>query len=93
MEKIISSPSPSRYGYVYLSHEKSQSLIVLDVEVERQLDRKVKIVNLIGVVNFMEGMMKLDIILVHLLNSSKGMAYVLNIQARYTRAKWCCRKA
>ena len=37
----------SRYGYVYLLHEKSQSVNALEVfinEVERQLDRKVKIV-------------------------------------------------
>ena len=37
----------SRYGYVYLLHEKSQSVDTLEVfvnEVERQLDRKVKIV-------------------------------------------------
>jgi len=37
----------SRYGYVYLLHEKSQSVSALEVyinEVERQLDRKVKIV-------------------------------------------------
>ena len=37
----------SRYGHVYLLHEKSQSVNALKVyinEVERQLDRKVKIV-------------------------------------------------
>lgn len=37
----------SRYGYVYLIHEKSQAVDILEVfitEVERQLDRKVKIV-------------------------------------------------
>ena len=37
----------SRYGYVYLIHEKSQTVDILEVyitEVERQLDRKVKIV-------------------------------------------------
>jgi len=37
----------SRYGYIYLLHEKSQSVDALEVfinEVERQLDRKVKIV-------------------------------------------------
>ncbi|KAI0524826.1 hypothetical protein KFK09_004214 [Dendrobium nobile] len=37
----------SRYGYIYLLHEKSQSVDVLEVfinEVERQLDRKVKII-------------------------------------------------
>ena len=37
----------SRYGYVYLLHEKSQSVDSLEVyitEVERQLDRKVKII-------------------------------------------------
>ncbi|CAM8940925.1 unnamed protein product [Rhodiola kirilowii] len=37
----------SRYGYTYLLHEKSQSVNVLEVfvnEVERQLDRKVKVV-------------------------------------------------
>ena len=37
----------SRYGYVYLLHEKSQPVNALEVyinEVERQLDRKVKIV-------------------------------------------------
>ena len=37
----------SRYGYVYLLHKKSQSVNALEVfitEVERQLDRKVKIV-------------------------------------------------
>ncbi|GJX36332.1 retrovirus-related pol polyprotein from transposon TNT 1-94 [Tanacetum coccineum] len=37
----------SRYGHVYLLHEKSQSINALEVyvnEVERQLDRKVKII-------------------------------------------------
>jgi len=37
----------SRYGYVYLLHEKSQAVNALEVyinEVEKQLDRKVKIV-------------------------------------------------
>ncbi|KAL2237500.1 UNVERIFIED_CONTAM: Retrovirus-related Pol polyprotein from transposon TNT 1-94 [Sesamum indicum] len=37
----------SRYGYLYLLHDKSQSVDILEVfinEVERQLDRKVKIV-------------------------------------------------
>src|SRR5262249_51050714 len=37
----------SRYGYVYLLHEKSQAVNALEIfikEVERQLDRKVKIV-------------------------------------------------
>ena len=37
----------SRYGYVYFLHEKSQSVDSLEVyitEVERQLDRKVKII-------------------------------------------------
>ena len=37
----------SRYGYLYLIHEKSQAVDILEVyitEVERQLDRKVKIV-------------------------------------------------
>lgn len=37
----------SRYGYIYLLHEKSQALNALEVyitEVERQLDRKVKII-------------------------------------------------
>ena len=36
----------SRYGYIYLLHEKSQSVDTLEVfinEVERQLERKVKI--------------------------------------------------
>ena len=37
----------SRYGYVYLLHEKSQAVDALEIylnEVERQLDRKVKVV-------------------------------------------------
>ena len=37
----------SRYGYVYLLHEKSQAINSIEVfitEVERQLDRKVKII-------------------------------------------------
>ena len=37
----------SRYGYVYLLHEKSQAVDALEIylnEVERQLDRKVKII-------------------------------------------------
>ena len=37
----------SRYGYIYLLHEKSQVVTVLEIfltEVERQLDRKVKVV-------------------------------------------------
>jgi len=37
----------SRYGYVYLLHEKSQAVDALEIylnEVERQLDRKVKVI-------------------------------------------------
>ena len=37
----------SRYGYVYLLHEKSQAVDALEIylnEVERQLDKKVKVV-------------------------------------------------
>ena len=37
----------SRYGYVYLLHEKSQAVSALEIfinEVERQLDKNVKIV-------------------------------------------------
>jgi len=37
----------SRYGYVYLLHKKSQAVDALEIylnEVERQLDRKVKII-------------------------------------------------
>jgi len=37
----------SHYGYVYLLHEKSQTVNALEIylnEVERQLDRKVKII-------------------------------------------------
>ena len=62
----------SRYGYVYLLHEKFRAVDTLEVfinEVEQQLDKKVKLSNLIDVVNIMENMMKLDNIMVHLLNS------------------------
>ena len=37
----------SRYGYIYLLHDKSQSVNALEIyikEVERQLDKKVKII-------------------------------------------------
>ena len=37
----------SRYGYVYLMHEKSQAIDIFEmfiIEVERQLDKKIKIV-------------------------------------------------
>ena len=37
----------SRYGYVYLMHEKSQAIDIFKMfitEVERQLDKKIKIV-------------------------------------------------
>jgi len=37
----------SQYGYIYLSHEKSQALDALKIyfnEIKRQLDRKVKVV-------------------------------------------------
>ena len=37
----------SRYGYVYLMHEKSQAIDIFEMfitEVERQLDKKIKIV-------------------------------------------------
>lgn len=50
VEKSISSPlliDFSRYGYIYLLHKKSQSMDALEVsinEVERQLDKKMKIV-------------------------------------------------
>lgn len=48
VEKNISLPDDfSRYGYIYLLNEKSQAIDTLEVyitEVERQLDRKVKIV-------------------------------------------------
>lgn len=36
----------SHYGFTYLLNEKSQSLKVYANEVERQLDRKVKIIRL-----------------------------------------------
>ena len=38
---------PSHYGYVYLMHEKSQAIDIFEMfitEVERQLDKKIKIV-------------------------------------------------
>ena len=69
----------SRYGYTYLLHEKSKSVIILEVfidEVERQLDKKVKVVRSDRVVNFMENSMKVDNVLVHLQNYLKVGAYV-----------------
>ncbi|CAL9108544.1 unnamed protein product, partial [Musa textilis] len=44
---IIFIDDLSRYGYIYLIYKKSQAVDTLEVyinEVERQLDRKVKIV-------------------------------------------------
>ena len=47
----------SRYCYLYLLYEKSQTVDVLQTfitEVERQLNRKVKVIDQIEVVNIME---------------------------------------
>ena len=44
---IIFIDDLSRYGYVYLMHEKSQAIDIFEmfiIEVERQLDKKIKIV-------------------------------------------------
>jgi hypothetical protein len=73
-----------------LFHEKYQVVDTLEVyitEVERQLDRKVKIVSQIEVVSIMEGMMDWVNALAHLLNSLKNMAFVDNTlcQVRLSR--------
>ena len=62
-------------------HEKSQSVDTLEVfvnEVERQLDKNVKLSGLTDLVNTMEYMMKVDSALVHLLSSYKAVVFVLN---------------
>ena len=63
----------SRYDYIYLLHEKSKALNVLEVyitEVERQLKRKVKIIRSDrGGEYYVQA---------HLLNSLKSMAFVHN---------------
>ena len=60
----------SCYGYVYLWHENFQTIDVIKVfinEVERQIDRKVKVI------------MKLDNTQVFSLNSLRNMAFMLNV--------------
>ena len=67
----------SRYCYLYLLHENSQSVDVLETfinEVERQLDRKVKVVR-----SDMENLMKVDNVKVHLKSYLKVGAYMHNI--------------
>ena len=63
----------SRYGYLYLIHEKSQSLEVFKsfkVEVENQLNKRIKTLDLTVVVNTMESMtVQVNNIRDHLLNS------------------------
>ena len=52
----------SRYGYVYLLHEKSQAVDALKIylnEVERQLDRKVEVLRADRVGKYYERYMKL----------------------------------
>ena len=79
----------SRYGNVYLMHEKSQAIDIFEMfitEVERQLDKKIKIVRsdrggeYYG--RYDETGQK---ILVLLLNSLKSMAFVLSIQCLVRR--------
>ena len=73
----------SRYGYVYLMHEKSQAIDIFEMfitEVERQLDKKIKLLDQIEGVNIMADMMNQDKILVLLPNSLKSMAFVLSTQ-------------
>ena len=63
----------SHYGYLYLIHEKFQSLEVFKlfkVEVENQLNKRIKKSDLIVVVNTMESMMvQVNNVRDHLLNS------------------------
>ena len=85
----------SRYGYVYLLHEKSQAVNALEVfinEVERQLDRKVKLSGQTEVVNIMESMMKVDNTLVCLLSSLRGVIFVLNTQCQVHHNKMVFQK-
>ena len=52
----------SRYCYLYLLHEKSQSVNTFEVfinEVEKQLDKKVKVVRSDEVVNIMANLTKM----------------------------------
>jgi len=75
----------SRYGHVYLLHEKSQSVNALEVyinEVEMQLDRKVKMYGLIEVVSIIEDMMKVDNTLVRSLSSLRNVVFLLNTQCQ-----------
>ena len=63
----------SRYGYLYLIHEKFQSLEVFKsfkVEVENQLNKRIKTSDLTVVVNTMENMtVQVNNVRDHLLNS------------------------
>jgi len=71
----------SCYGYVYLLHEKSQVVDALEIylnELERQLDRKVKLLDLIEVVSIMKDIMKLSNTQVHLLNSFRNVGFMRN---------------
>lgn len=72
----------SRYDYVYLLHEKSQAVDILEIynEIERQLGRKVKVVRIEVVVSIMEDTIKLGNIQIHLLNSFRNVVFVRNTQ-------------
>jgi len=67
------------YGYVYLLHEKSQAMDALEIylnEVERQLDRKVKVIKS----DRGGDTMKLDNTQVYLLNFFRNVTFVRNTQ-------------
>ena len=73
----------SRYGHVYLLHEKSESVDALEVyinEVERQLDKKVKNVRSDKGCEYYGRYDKVDNTLVSSLSSLRNVVFMLNTQ-------------
>ena len=77
----------SRYGYLYLLHEKSQSLKIYKVVVENQLKRKLNPLGLIMVVNAMVDTTYEVDVQNHLLISKRVCHYRLVHHVRDTSSK------
>ena len=92
----ISPPRIRHKGRFYLLHEKSQAVDALEIylnEVEKQLDRKVKVVK-VGRSGeyYRRYTMKPGKTQVHLLNSFINVAFLHNTQCLVCHKKWCIRK-
>ncbi|RVW81965.1 Retrovirus-related Pol polyprotein from transposon TNT 1-94 [Vitis vinifera] len=85
----------SRFGYVELIHEKSDSLNVFKAfkaKVELQLGKPIKAVKSDRGASIMGDMMRLDGILDHLLSFCWNVALMRDIQCQHSSTEWGCRK-